>query len=179
MYLAAGLRNRAHLARYEAGNPLMAINTVGEAEKLIQDLIAEWEAGKAFFWGAFDRRTDDLVAQIYVGLSDRDLPACEVGYFVDCDHEGQGYVTEALKAALTFVFEHLQAHRASLHCDETNVRSARVAERCGFTLEGHIREDKRNTDGALSGTLCYGLLQREFTALTTLSPDPRKRTEKP
>jgi len=166
MYLAVGLRNRAHLARYEADNPLTTLTDTVEAENLIRDFMAEWEKGLAYFWGVFDKQTDDFVAQIYIGLTDRDLPACELGYVVDCEHEGRGYVTEAARAALDFVFEHVQAHRVSLHCDETNVRSARVAERCGFTLEGRIREDKRAPDGRFTDTLCYGLLRREFTALT-------------
>ncbi len=40
------------------------------------------------------------------------------------------------------------------HCDDTNVRSRRVAERCGLVLEGHIRENKLNVDGTHSGRLC-------------------------
>jgi RimJ/RimL family protein N-acetyltransferase len=162
MYLLVGLRNRAHLARYEAGNPLTTINDEVEAENLIQDLVSEWEKGSSYFWGVFDRQTDDFVAQIYIGLADHTLPACELGYIVDCDHEGRGYVTEAVKAALVFVFDHLQAHRISLHCDETNVRSARVAERCGFVLEGRIRECECAPDGRFTDTLCYGLLRREY-----------------
>jgi RimJ/RimL family protein N-acetyltransferase len=161
MYLAVGLRNRAHLARYEADNPLTTIADEVEAADLIRDFTAEWEKGTAYFWGVFDRQTDDFVAQIYIGLTDRALPAYEFGYVADCEHEGRGYVTEAARAALDFVFEHLRAHRVSLHCDETNVRSARVAERCGFTLEGRIREDKRAPDGRFTDTLCYGLLRRE------------------
>jgi hypothetical protein len=31
--------------------------------------------------------------------------------------------------------------------------------------EGHIRENKVNADGNLSGTLYFGLLRREFEAL--------------
>jgi len=31
--------------------------------------------------------------------------------------------------------------------------------------EGHVRENKRNPDGTLSGTLHFGLLKREFEAL--------------
>jgi len=162
MYLMMGLRNRAHFARYEAENPLTTLTDTVEAENLIRDFIAEWQKGSAYFLGVFDRQTDDFVAQIYIGLTDRALPAYELGYVVDCEHEGQGYVTEAARAALRFVFEHLQAHRVSLHCDETNVRSARVAERCGFTLEGRIREDKRAPDGGFTDTLCYGLLRREY-----------------
>ena len=170
MYLAVGLRNRAHLARYEAENPLTTITDTVEAENLIRDFVAEWQKGSTYFWGVFDKQTNEFVAQIYIGLTDRALPAYELGYVVDCEHEGRGYVTEAAKAALAFVFEHLQAQRVSLHCDETNVRSARVAERCGFTLEGRIREDKRAPDGGFTDTLCYGLLRREFTPAFLTSP---------
>lgn len=162
MYLAAGVRNRAHLARYEADNPLTKITDEVEAADLLRDFVAEWEKGTAYFWGVFDRQTDDFVAQIYIGLTNRALPAYELGYIVDCDHEGRGYVTEAARAALGFIFERLGAHRVSLHCNATNVRSARVAERCGFTLEGRIREDKRAPDGRFTDSLCYGLLRREF-----------------
>ena len=62
-------------------------------------------------------------------------------------------------------FEHLKAHRVRLECDEANVRSHRVAERCGMVKEGHIRENKKNPDGTLSGTLHYGLLRSEFAAV--------------
>jgi ribosomal-protein-alanine N-acetyltransferase len=84
---------------------------------------------------------------------------------VDQDREGQGYVTEAVRAAMGFIFEHLGAHRVRMECDDTNERSWRVAERCGMVREGHIRENKRNVDGTLSGTLHFGLLRREFEAL--------------
>jgi hypothetical protein len=30
--------------------------------------------------------------------------------------------------------------------------------------EGHIRENKRNADGSISGTLHYGMLRSEFIA---------------
>jgi RimJ/RimL family protein N-acetyltransferase len=115
--------------------------------------------------GAFDRETDEFVAQVYVGPVHWDVPEFEIGFFADKDHEGQGYVTEAVRAVLGFVFQHLKAHRVRLECDDTNERSRRVAERCGMVLEGHIRENKRNDNGMLSGTLHFGLLEREFEAL--------------
>jgi hypothetical protein len=31
--------------------------------------------------------------------------------------------------------------------------------------EGHVRANKRNPDGTLSGTLHFGLLRREYDAL--------------
>jgi ribosomal-protein-alanine N-acetyltransferase len=164
-YYAMGQRNRSHLARYEADNVVMSIASEQEAEVVVRELAAEWRARDSFFMGAFDRQTDEFVAQVYVGPVNRDLPEFEIGFFVDRDHEGQGYVTEAVRAALGFIFEHLDAHRVRMECDDTNERSWRVAVRCGMVREGHIRENKGNADGKLSGTLYFGLLKREFEAL--------------
>jgi ribosomal-protein-alanine N-acetyltransferase len=172
-YYAMSQRNRPHLARYEAENVVMSIESEQDAELLVQALAAEWEARNCFFLGAFDRETGEFVAQVYVGPVNWDVPEFEIGFFVDKDHEGQGYVTEAVRAAMGFIFEHLKAHRVHVECDDTNERSWRVAERCGMVREGHFRENKRNADGTLSGTLCFGLLKREFEALELNETPPR------
>ena len=161
-FYAMSQKNRAHLARYEAGNVVMSIESEQDAEALVRELAAEWRARNCFFMGAFDRGTDEFVAQVFVGPVNPDVPEFAIGYFADRDHEGQGYVTEAAKAALEFAFKHLGAHRVRLECDDTNERSWRVAERCGLVREGHIRENKVNAGGERSGTLYYGLLKREF-----------------
>ena len=162
-YYAMSERNRAHLTRYEAGNPVLGIHSVEEAEIVVRDFAAAWVARTAFFFGAFRRDTGDFVAQIYVGPVEWTLPQFSLGYFVDVAHEGQGYVTEAAQAALRFIFNDLRGCRVGLECDDTNWRSYRVAERCGFVREGHLRENKKNPDGSITGTLYYGLLRREFT----------------
>jgi aminoglycoside 6'-N-acetyltransferase len=164
-YYEMSQRNKLHLARYEPGNAVMTINTERDAEIAVRSFAAAWVARDAFFLGAFRRDTDEFVAQIYIGPSDWDLPEFEIGYFADVEHEGQGYVTEAAEATLRFVFEHLGAHRVRLRCDDANVRSFRVAERCGMIREGHIREDKRNADGSISGTLHYGMLRSDVAKL--------------
>jgi RimJ/RimL family protein N-acetyltransferase len=164
-YYTMSQKNRTHLARYEADNVAMSIEGEHDAEVVVRELAAAWRARNSFFMGAFDRETDEFVAQVYVGPVNWDLPEFEIGFFVDKDHEGQGYVTEAVRAAMGFVFEHLKAHRVRMECDDTNERSQRVAERCGLVREGHTRENRANADGKLSGTLHFGLLKREFEAL--------------
>lgn len=161
-YYAMSQKNRSHLMRYESDNVAMGIKSEEEAEIVMRDLAVDWIARNCFFLGAFDKRTDEFVAQIYVGPVNWELPEFQIGYFVDQEHEGQGYITEAVKATLNFVFTYLNAYRIQLKCDDTNVRSLRVAERCGMVKEGHIRENKRNSDGVYSGTLYYGLLRHEF-----------------
>jgi RimJ/RimL family protein N-acetyltransferase len=161
-YYAMSLRNRAHLQRYEADNAAMQVSDEQSAEALVRGLAEAWEKGSCFFIGAFDKRTHEFTAQIYVGPVDRQLPEFEIGYFADVNHEGKGYVSEAVWATLEILFEQLGAHRVSLKCDETNRRSIHVAERCHMTREGILRENRRNLDGSYGSAAIYGLLKHEY-----------------
>jgi len=158
-------RNREHLAEYESDNVVMSVKNEEEAEVLVRDLANDWAARNHFFIGAFKSETGVFVAQVYVGPVNWQLPEFQIGYFADRDHEGQGYVTEAAQGAIAFAFDHLGAERLRLECDETNVRSYRVAERCGMVREGCFLRSKRRPDGSLGDTLRYRLLKREFDAL--------------
>jgi RimJ/RimL family protein N-acetyltransferase len=164
-FYAMSQRNRAHLSRYESDNILMTIQDEAGAEAAVRQLVAGWDARDYFFLGVFERATDEFVAQTYVGPVNCSLPEFQIGYIADVDHQRRGFVTEAVRATLRFVFEHLRAHRVRLECSDTNVRSYRLAERCGFVREGHFREDRREPDGTFTGTLFYGMLKREFEGL--------------
>ena len=163
-YYAMSVKNHEHLMRYESENVAANLASEEAAEELVRELANEWAKGNCFFMGAFRKGAAEFVAQIYVGIVDRKLPEFEVGYIVDADHEGQGYVTEAVKAVLGVIFTKLNVHRVRLECGETNLRSIRVAERCGMTREGKLRENKCNPDGTYSGSLIFGLIDREFKA---------------
>lgn len=164
-YYPMSQRNRSHLERYESGNAVTNIGSEEDAEIMVRGFAKDWIAREAFFLGAFTRENDQFVAQIYIGVVSWDVPEFQIGYFVDVDHEGLGYVSEAVRGSLGFIFEHLKAHRACLECDDSNTSSYRVAERCGMVKEAHFRENKRWPDGTLSGTLHYGLLRSEWEVL--------------
>jgi ribosomal-protein-alanine N-acetyltransferase len=165
IYYTASLRNRQHLKRYESENIIMQLKDEKDAETTVRELAALWKERKSFFIGCFDKVSQEFVAQVYVGPVNCELPEFQIGFFVDVDHEGLGYMMEAVQATLGFTFHHLKAHRVSAECDETNVRSIGVLERCGMAREGLLRENKRNIDGTISGTLHYGLLKRELNDL--------------
>lgn len=162
---AISQRNRAHLLRFEAGNSLMSIQSEEDAEIMARQFAIDWAARIHFFLAAFDKTSGQFVAQIYIGVVDWNLPEFEIGYIADCEHEGRGFVSEGVRAVLGFAFNHLHAARLRIECDDSNLRSIHVAERCGFTREGHLRENKRHADGSISGTLHFGLLRREFVGL--------------
>ncbi|MBI5960635.1 MAG: GNAT family N-acetyltransferase [Chloroflexi bacterium] len=160
--------NKKHLLPFEAGNPALAVNTLDDAEILVREYAADWAARNIFFMGAWEKATQALVAQVVVMVINWNLPEFAVGYFVDKDHQGKGFITEGVKAALRFSFECLKAQRVRLECNEINVRSSRVAERCGFVREGFLRQTHshvRRADGSFSGDYLYGMLRAEYETL--------------
>jgi RimJ/RimL family protein N-acetyltransferase len=161
-YYAMSLKNQAHLQRYEADNVAATISSEAAAQALVCELAEAWRKNNCYFLGAFEKRTGEFAAQVYVGPVDWNLPEFQIGYFADVGHQGQGYATEAVQATLKILFNQLGAHRVRLQCDETNLRSIRVAERCHMAREGVLRENRRNPDGTYSSSLIFGLLKNEF-----------------
>jgi RimJ/RimL family protein N-acetyltransferase len=165
MYYAVALKNRDHLQAFESGNALMSIQSEDQAEEVVRELAAGWVTRNYFFLAAFSRESGEFVGQIYVGPVNWESPEFEMGYVANKDHEGQGYIYEAARAVLGWLFETVGAHRVRLECSEMNQRSIKLAERLGFTREGHLRETRRRPDGQFAGDLIYGMLQREYERL--------------
>jgi RimJ/RimL family protein N-acetyltransferase len=93
-----------------------------------------------------------------------DLPAFEIGYWCRKKYEGQGYISEAVRGVAKFAFEVLGAKRVEIRCDVQNERSIRVAERCGFTFEGELRNNGVRVNGEVRGSLVYSMIPEEYEA---------------
>lgn len=82
-------------------------------------------------------------------------PKTEVGYWMRSSRAGRGHAREAVSALVHYAFEHVRAVRVELITDEANAASCRVAERCGFVLEGTLMHERRAPDGTLRNTRIY------------------------
>lgn len=87
----------------------------------------------------------------------------EIGYGLTREAWGQGYMTEALEAAIGYAFESLGLHRLEADVDPRNGASLRLLERLGFRREGTMRERWR-VGGEVSDTAFFGLLAPEWRA---------------
>lgn len=62
--------------------------------------------------------------------------SCFLGYSMDFQETGRGYMTEALQTAIEFVFEELHLHRIEANIMPTNQASIRVVQKLNFEYEG-------------------------------------------
>jgi [ribosomal protein S5]-alanine N-acetyltransferase len=81
-----------------------------------------------------------------------------IGYLLIPSQWGKGYMTEAVREMIRFAFDEMGMHRVEATCDYDNIRSARVMERCGMTLEGVFR-DHEVRQGKFVSTKSYAIIK--------------------
>jgi RimJ/RimL family protein N-acetyltransferase len=87
--------------------------------------------------------------------------AFELSYqLYDDRFAGRGYVTEAVQLTVDYLFGAKKQHRIHLVIVPENAASRRIAEKCGFILEGTARGAFFN-DGRNQDVLIYSLLRTD------------------
>jgi RimJ/RimL family protein N-acetyltransferase len=162
MYYAAGMRNRDHLTQFESDNVLMHLKSKDYAETIVRELATDWMAGNCFFIGIFDKTNGEWCGQVYLEPTNWESLEFTIGFVADVHHQGKGYVSEAVNGVLKTLFEDFNAYLIKSECNENNVRSRRLLERCGFKREGHVQEYARNADGSENRDCLYVLSQKEY-----------------
>lgn len=108
----------------------------------IRKSVEQHKNGERFSFGIYLKSTDELIGSI--GLSEimrGPLQSCFIGYSLDKEHNGKGYMTEAVKLAVDFAFKELKLHRIEAGVMPHNLGSIRVLEKAGFHKEGIARKN--------------------------------------
>lgn len=91
---------------------------------------------------------DAYVGSIGAPRIDWRSSVAEIGYWLRTDCVGCGFASEALVAIATMLGTAARFRRIEVRCDARNARSAAVARRCGFALDGTLRADSLGGDGS-------------------------------
>jgi len=88
-----------------------------------------------------------------------------VGIFIgDKKYWGKGYGTDAMKVLIKFVFEQMNIHKVKLNVYSFNERAIRSYEKCGFKVEGVLRQEIFR-DGRYYDEMIMGLMKEEYYTL--------------
>lgn len=98
------------------------------------------------------------------------LKKAQVGYWIKKEFEGMGIIHRSLTYFIDFLFAKPGLNKIEIQFMPSNVRSAAVAERLGFKVEGIIRQSYF-MNGKLDDLVVTGLLKSEWTPLP---PVPQK-----
>jgi len=140
----------------------MHLESEEHAERVVRELAADWMAGDCFFIGIFEKAASKWCGQVYVGPTNWESLEFAIGFVADLHCEGKGYISEAVNGVLEMLFEDLNAYLIRSECSESNIRSRRLLERCGFRLERYVRKRGANTDGSVNRDCLYALSRKEY-----------------
>lgn len=125
-----------------------------------------WCASRAEQTDRIDMAIEDISTGDYAGglsLNGVDSDNESAGFRIDliATYRGRGYGPEATRLILRYAFDEIGLHRVQLEVFWYNERALRSYEKCGFVLEGRMREALR-WDGHWHDTLVMGVLRSEL-----------------
>lgn len=134
------MRNKAHLQPWEPTWPEGCLD-VSFFKRRLKRQMQDWQLGRAYSFLIFDSVDENLIGGINInnvirGVSQQGW----LGYWIDQDLQGQGYMAEALRVVMRFGFEELSLHRYNAACLPDNERSAALLLKLGFAEEGYVRK---------------------------------------
>ena len=98
-----------------------------------------------YMFGIFLIETDELIG--WISLTEVLRGALEsgyVGYMMNRDHNGQGYMTEAVRLVVDYAFGELKLHRIEAGVMPHNGGSIRVLEKEGFHKKRNAQKHEKN-----------------------------------
>ena len=118
----------------------------------------KWATREMLDFQWIDKASGALIGKGGLHTINWEVPKFEMGYWVRTSMANRGYCTEAVNALICFAKQHLGAKRLEICSDPRNLKSRRVAERCGFTLEGILRKNMRDPYGGLRDSCMYAIV---------------------
>ncbi len=116
----------------------------------------------AYGFGLFVRDDNQFAGEVSLGNVQRGpFQSAFVGYWVDQDHAGNGYVPEAVVLTLRYAFDELELHRVEAAIVPRNARSRRVADKLGLREEG-ISERFLQIRGVWEDHVRYAITAEEW-----------------
>ncbi|OGO77988.1 MAG: alanine acetyltransferase [Clostridiales bacterium GWB2_37_7] len=139
--LSLHIRNREFFKAYSTTRN-EDFYTVEAQRKILEDGILQREQDLKYAFGIFLIETDELIGNVTLAEILRGpLQSCFIGYYMDQNHNGKGYMTEAVRLTVDLGFNELKLHRIEAGVMPHNIRSMKVLAKAGFHKEGIARKN--------------------------------------
>lgn len=128
------IRNEEHLRQYEPTRDSSFYTYEGQKE-ILTESFRQFIDGTSIDLGIF--KDEKLIGKIKLSnIVYGILRNAFVGYSIDKEHQGKGYMKEALNTVCSYAFEEMGLHRLEASTLMENSRSQGVLKACGFNELG-------------------------------------------
>jgi RimJ/RimL family protein N-acetyltransferase len=99
-------------------------------------------AGQSLVLAVIVAETGALIGDVMLFWTSEEHRSGELGYVLNPDHRGHGYMTETAAAVLALAFDGLDLHRVIARVDARNEASCALARRLGMRQEAVLVENE-------------------------------------
>jgi ribosomal-protein-alanine N-acetyltransferase len=85
-----------------------------------------------------------------------------ISYYLGEEFASKGYMTEALREIVRYIFEERQAEVLAVRVFKNNMASRRLVEKLGFVNEGCIRRCVKGYENVIYDDMIYSILKEEY-----------------
>jgi len=135
------------------------VASLAEAQAII-DFYQEPKANTYNRWGLVRKSDGRMIGTVGFHKWSKAHRRAEIGYDLSPGAWGEGYMSEAVRAAIGHGFEHMALHRIDALVYTANDRSFRLLQKLGFRQEGLLR-DYFTLNGVYYDHYLYALLATE------------------
>ena len=156
-------QSRADVCQYVMYEPRSRDQVAEKVAKYSQALALR---GDDDYWQLAIERADErgrVIGDLYFTVVSVANATGEIGWVLNPEYAGQGYMTEAASAVLEIAFNDLGLHRVKAELDPRNDTSIALCKRLGMRAEAYFVEELW-FKGAWGDTAIYAILDREWAA---------------
>ncbi|WJQ80403.1 GNAT family N-acetyltransferase [Brevibacillus brevis] len=139
--LALELRNRDFFQNFTGKREEAFYTLEGQIDR-IKSAMALKEEDRGYAFVIAKKGQDEIIGEVILSEVVRvNLQSCWIGYFLDKEHNGKGYMTEAVKLVVDYAFDTLGLHRLEAGVMPHNIGSIKVLLKAGFHKEGIAKKN--------------------------------------
>lgn len=150
-------RNRKRLANFFTGT-VSRTATLEDTIIFLADVLNRAKEKTYFPYLLIDTETNRPAGFFDIKNIDWTVPKAELGCYIDEEYESKGISTKAFEIFIKHCFNYYGFKKLFLRTHYSNIGARRIAEKCGFEIEGTLRRDYKTTAGELVDLLYYGKL---------------------
>jgi ribosomal-protein-alanine N-acetyltransferase len=124
--------------------------------------IKEYDRMDYYHWGIVLKENGQLIGSVGTqGMSEKNRVA-DLGYSLGRAYWNKGYMSEAVAAVISNLFNTVGFNRIASSHDVNNVGSGRVMQKCGMVFEGIQRQAHYCPRRGFYDSACYAILKTDF-----------------
>ncbi|HRD07281.1 MAG: GNAT family protein [Saprospiraceae bacterium] len=147
--------NRDRLEDFFTGT-VSRTKTLDDTKEFLSEIVRRASEKTYFPYIIVDQTNQKIAGFVDLKNIDWNIPKAELGLYIDKAYAHRGIASKAFGLFCDFCFKEYKFQKLFLRTHHSNEFARKVAEKCGFEIEGTIRKDYKTTAGEIVDLIYYG-----------------------